>query len=120
MLLLVFKLRYLMSLRKFTRYEFADCNCWKVIDPCLLRTLLAQLTETSEGRGDPAQSAAIDSLGGGDVVSPGGHAVSLRDRGEDLLGSECQLDDARVYHGLSLVRRRCLGDHLDNKICIKN
>ena len=83
----------------------------------LFRTQLSssELAQSSQGSGDATQSAPIDSLGGGDVISPGGDAVSLGDGGEDLLGAECQLDDARVYHGLSFVHRSCLCDHLENK-----
>ena len=74
---------------------------------------LLHLTETSEAGRETAQSGGrVDGLGGEDVVSLDGDTVGVGQGGEVLLGSQEQLDDARLYHRLCLVDGRTLRDDL--------
>ena len=80
----------------------------------------AELTQAPESGGDSTDAAAIDGLGGRDVVGLRGDAVGLGDCSKDLLGSEGQLYYAGFYHGLSLIHRSRFRNHLINKNTIKS
>merc|ERR550525_1872923 len=75
----------------------------------LLRWSLCLQTSKRTKTSKPSSSY---SACGENIVSLGGESNSAGECGEELLGSEEELEDAALHHRLSLVHRRALSHYL--------